>query len=695
MAPRKAHGTSARQASSGSQQEPGSSSVELLLDGGFLALVTLYAVICPFTKVEESFHIHATHDILVHGPISIANYDHFTFPGAVPRSFIPPLVLSAASSILVIPLHHVLHLISKFQIQIIVRITLGAIFAFSIRRLRESITYRFGRVVGRWFMLICMTEFHLCFYATRTLSNTFAMIACNHALALWIHDVDDNNDQKLILDKDTSHNSRHGKHASDGTPTSTSTSTIHDDTIRTIQLLTFTAATLRAEILLLLFSFLFTESLIFNRIPFTLSTVTAIFQIGYQTSILSIAVAISIDMHFWNQFVWAEAKSFLFNIVHGKSVEWGVEPFWTYWSKYIPKLAPIGLPLAIIAIVCSDEKVRSGVLRYLAPAIIYTAIYSIVPHKEWRFIIYTVPLINLAASIGITWTVKFTKSIGLGTIPQIVLLLAAFMISFFQVYISSLNYPGGVALAHLHQIVPSNESVFVHMDVYTCMTGATLFGQLNDATGWRYSKNETLTLADEYLVYSHLITASPHFHLNGSSHWVVMDTINGIRSNPKQKTHTTFIMQYIPQPSLFLIILSLSSQVRAQDYYSSGYSASYRSFWFFWLVLVPLSICVLYCYLARRRQYQFERQRILYPSGATAGTAGAVDGVWSYPHRPYPTSPLDVFGMRSTPLDGSQRQPMSPNHSIVIPMQDSHHVRNGDGGALYPPPEMPPPAYSK
>ncbi|TPX51051.1 hypothetical protein SeLEV6574_g00519 [Synchytrium endobioticum] len=572
MAPRKAHGTSARQASSGSQQEPGSSSVELLLDGGFLALVTLYAVICPFTKVrfyhyspsaiwaiwaigppsyaspcthyamlrqvEESFHIHATHDILVHGPISIANYDHFTFPGAVPRSFIPPLVLSAASSILVIPLHHVLHLISKFQIQIIVRITLGAIFAFSIRRLRESITYRFGRVVGRWFMLICMTEFHLCFYATRTLSNTFAMIACNHALALWIHDVDDNNDQKLILDKDTSHNSRHGKHASDGTPTSTSTSTIHDDTIRTIQLLTFTAATLRAEILLLLFSFLFTESLIFNRIPFTLSTVTAIFQIGYQTSILSIAVAISIDMHFWNQFVWAEAKSFLFNIVHGKSVEWGVEPFWTYWSKYIPKLAPIGLPLAIIAIVCSDEKVRSGVLRYLAPAIIYTAIYSIVPHKEWRFIIYTVPLINLAASIGITWTVKFTKSIGLGTIPQIVLLLAAFMISFFQVYISSLNYPGGVALAHLHQIVPSNESVFVHMDVYTCMTGATLFGQLNDATGWRYSKNETLTLADEYLVYSHLITASPHFHLNGSSHWVVMDTINGYAglevSNPKQ-----------------------------------------------------------------------------------------------------------------------------------------------------------------
>lgn len=70
----------------------------------FPLLVLLHLRIAPYTKVEESFNIQAVHDILTYGiPTENiegtlrAHYDHFTFPGAVPRTFIGALVLAGVS----------------------------------------------------------------------------------------------------------------------------------------------------------------------------------------------------------------------------------------------------------------------------------------------------------------------------------------------------------------------------------------------------------------------------------------------------------------------------------------------------------------------------------------------------------------------------------------------------------------------
>lgn len=74
------------------------------------AVILLHLLASPYTKVEESFHIQATHDILTYGipsPLHLnrtaiaekfqSDYDHFSFPGAVPRTFIGALALASAS----------------------------------------------------------------------------------------------------------------------------------------------------------------------------------------------------------------------------------------------------------------------------------------------------------------------------------------------------------------------------------------------------------------------------------------------------------------------------------------------------------------------------------------------------------------------------------------------------------------------
>lgn len=79
--------------------------VSLLLFLLIPALVLLHLYVAPYTKVEESFHIQAIHDILSYGIPSPWNatthlqdhYDHVMFPGAVPRTFIGALSLAGLS----------------------------------------------------------------------------------------------------------------------------------------------------------------------------------------------------------------------------------------------------------------------------------------------------------------------------------------------------------------------------------------------------------------------------------------------------------------------------------------------------------------------------------------------------------------------------------------------------------------------
>jgi alpha-1,6-mannosyltransferase len=75
----------------------------ILLLPVFTALMLTHVYVSPYTKVEESFNIQAAHDIFHYGiPLGSDRYlrfkalfDHMTFPGAVPRTFIGAMTLSA------------------------------------------------------------------------------------------------------------------------------------------------------------------------------------------------------------------------------------------------------------------------------------------------------------------------------------------------------------------------------------------------------------------------------------------------------------------------------------------------------------------------------------------------------------------------------------------------------------------------
>jgi alpha-1,6-mannosyltransferase len=150
----------------------------------------LHLLAAPYTKVEESFHLQATHDILKHGIPSprlgleevaskfASDYDHFSFPGAVPRTFVGALALAAASQ-------PVLWLDSHVDRQFLARAILGLFNAFALLWYARGLHRAFGRATALWFLLFQASQFHVAYYASRTLSNMFAFgISTSHQLLI-------------------------------------------------------------------------------------------------------------------------------------------------------------------------------------------------------------------------------------------------------------------------------------------------------------------------------------------------------------------------------------------------------------------------------------------------------------------------------------------------------------------------------
>ncbi|GIY92510.1 dol-P-Man:Man(7)GlcNAc(2)-PP-Dol alpha-1,6-mannosyltransferase [Caerostris extrusa] len=206
------------------------------------------------------------------------------------------------------------------------------------------------------------------------------------------------------------------------------------------------------------------------------------------------------------------------------------------WAWYFYSALPRALCSSIVFIPFAfklDYRVRT----LIYPALGFIVLYSFLPHKELRFIIYTIPLLNVAAArtCAHLWNNRF-KSIIWGILFQIAVLqlLVNVCATVIILSISSHNYPGGVAMIKLHEIESEAKDLNIHIDVYSAQTGVSRFTELH--SNWKYNKSEKLSLQSlEIMQFTHLLmewtedisnSESLYIHThsvknitNGYSHW--------------------------------------------------------------------------------------------------------------------------------------------------------------------------------
>ena len=260
-------------------------------------------------------------------------------------------------------------------------------------------------------------------------------------------------------------------------------------------LLTVAGVIFRAELALLL-ACLTSTFVISIQIPLRHVIIPA----GLGAAVLSVVVSVPIDSFFWQRFpVWPELNALLYNTVEGKSSEWGTSPWHYYFTNSIPKLMlnPLSLlayfPIALF--VKSSQRIS---LDLVVPLIAFVAVYSFLPHKEWRFIVYVIPGLTAVASVGAAaiWTRR--KRSEFHNIASLVLVgsvLGSFLGSLALLCISSLNYPGGEAIQRVQMIGQnSSQPLRIHLDNLSCQSGVTRF--LQDGPGdrlqamWAWDKTE-------------------------------------------------------------------------------------------------------------------------------------------------------------------------------------------------------------
>ncbi|KAI4716453.1 hypothetical protein E4T48_07325 [Aureobasidium sp. EXF-10727] len=463
----------------------------------------------PFTKVEESFNIQAIHDTLIHG-IPTRNaaaffnsyYDHFTFPGPVPRTFVGAVVMSGLTR----PLQIIMNMLSSEDIdksifQIATRGVLGLLNAAALIQFKRAIDTAYGKVAGRWYIILQASQFHVMFYASRTLPNMFAFSITTLALSNLI--------SAQAVATRTQKSSKRRRLA--------------------LYLLTASGIIFRSEIAILL-----AMQTLYLLLQGRTSLVKEVIPAGFFGLVIGLGVTVSVDSYFWQRFpLWPEWIGFVYNTIQGKSSDWGVSPWYYYFINAIPRLLlnPISwslcIPLALV-----NRATRKTSLDIMIPLLAFVAIYSVLPHKEWRFIIYIIPGLTGVAAAGASWIwTRRSKTLlyRLLSLGLVCSTLMSFAGSFGLLYLSSLNYPGGEALTRLHEVAVSAETgqAWVYMDNLACQTGVTRFLEKGAGSNFMYDKTENqTTLLDPgfWQKFDYVLAEDPK-RIIGS--WEVVDTIHG------------------------------------------------------------------------------------------------------------------------------------------------------------------------
>jgi alpha-1,6-mannosyltransferase len=547
-----------------------------------LLLVTgAHVLACPYTKVEESFNVQATHDLLFHGR-HLPHYDHHEYPGVVPRTFVGALTISTLAA----PGVHFLRACSRFvnvfgmhdrmYALILVRLVLAACTCHALSNVRRELGKQFGPLCSVLFTTMTCLQFHLPFYAGRPLPNIFALILVTHA---WRHLVQ-SSCYSLV-------------------PTANCMSLpwLHRNTANNvmfaIQYMVVAAVLFRCDVIVLLVPVLCIDGARWVYQGRTTTWVWNTLVVGAVAGFSALLLTVVVDSYFWQRWLWPEFDVFWFNVVENKSSDWGIEAWHWYVTSALPRSCLFAFPIACggvllrssvggegevvvvpsvfrraattavkkddttnpmekdIALVVRDtvgiasfqtfqqqhaqhnsaRRAGTAIVQLLLPCACFIGLYSWLPHKELRFILYVVPAVNACCAICLSslyarWKTQQRAIAGVLFAVGVACVLAGAGATLIFAGCSYYNYPGGVALRRLHALTSSSssslsslssmggEKVHVHVGVKAAMTGVSRYGY---QVGKMYSKDETLVEAAEYAKggYTHLLTDAPVFHEEG------------------------------------------------------------------------------------------------------------------------------------------------------------------------------------
>jgi len=210
--------------------------------------------------------------------------------------------------------------------------------------LQYAISQKYGSRAAFFNFAVTMSQFHLWFYSSRYLANMLALIPFTIALSLWIM-----------------------------------TERFHVMAF----LLVFSTLVLRVELFpisfLLIVSFEAPRSSQGNPRKGDLLVVCSWYINRFN------------DRHrlyLWQETVWPEFQVFLFNGIQDKSVAWGTSPPSFTFTTFCQRL-----PLYHYLLLLGAIRLKA-IWPLLSLAFVHVAVLSMIKHKEWRFIVYVIPLVE-------------------------------------------------------------------------------------------------------------------------------------------------------------------------------------------------------------------------------------------------------------------------------------------------------------
>jgi len=330
----------------------------------------------------------------------------------------------------------------------------------------------YGTTAANFFLLFTASQFHLQFYLSRTLPNFLALPLVIAGLTQLI---------------------------STDAPTATSESSSRRIQLG-IGLLIAAGIIARSEIGFLCAIILLVDIVLS---PSPKEYLLTVLPAGVVSAVAATAATVTVDTKLWSCPSFPELEALLFNVVEGHASDWGVQP-WYYYLLSLPKLllnplSPMLLASSVLITYYTSISLLTTLrqLRYLLVVpVLFVSALSLLDHKEWRFIIYIVPLLTIATSISAAYIFHHRKDSRIHRFVNFLLVLSIPMTlasSLVMGFISSTNYPGAKAVNTLHELCNSSQAV-VFLDIPTRMTGATL--PLCTRDNWTYIKTENATLLD-------------------------------------------------------------------------------------------------------------------------------------------------------------------------------------------------------